>query len=405
MRPALTLVLLLTANPALAGEVSLTPQTFAAKLAGLQGENGRFPDTTRLVLAPGQYELTVQPYVDPTCGNCEDPQTPVAATVGLRIAGRGIDIQGEDATIVTHAGYGLLFEDCEDCRLEGVTITGGVRDADGNATDAAVVARRSTLTVEDCRIVDNVGDPEVVREVVVGIMGICGREGAELTLEGNDIVRNSWDGIAMYRGARATIVGNRIDGVDKARGRNVGGGRGVGIGLTWDARARVERNLVTRYWKGIGVFVDADATVRHNLVEEILTWGIAYWDAGKGQTRARIEGNVIYDTGACGISISRETPGDDAPGHCTGNVIVHTGQNPKYDDPEYYCQQCPLAVHGRPDEFTIEENVFADNRCAEGVTCEESTAAELRAATVPLLEASRFESARSVTELLARLRP
>ena len=64
----------------------------------------------------------------------------------------------------------------------------------------------------------------------------------------------------------------------------------MGIGLTWDARAEVRRNRVSRYWKGIGIFVDARADVSHNVVEDILTWGIAYWDAGKGkQSRHRFE--------------------------------------------------------------------------------------------------------------------
>ena len=51
------------------------------------------------------------------------------------------------------------------------------------------------------------------------------------------------------------IEGNWIDGVDLARGERIGGGRGVGIGATWNAYANVRGNVVRRYWKGIGAFV------------------------------------------------------------------------------------------------------------------------------------------------------
>ena len=76
---------------------------------------------------------------------------------------------------------------------------------------------------------------------------------------------------------------NVIDGVDKAGGKARGGGRGVAIGVTWNASAEIRRNRVTRYWKGIGLFVDARGTVEENVVEEMLTWGIAFWDAGRGK--------------------------------------------------------------------------------------------------------------------------
>ncbi len=125
-----------------------------------------------------------------------------------------------------------------------------------------------------------------------------------MSIEGNEIVRNSWDGIALYRDASAVIAGNVIDGVDKARGSRIGGGRGVAIGLTWNAFADVRGNLVKRYWKGIGVFVDAWGCVQENVIEDIVTWGIAYWDADKGKPVGFFEDNVIYGTGACGASIT-----------------------------------------------------------------------------------------------------
>jgi hypothetical protein len=200
---------------------------------------------------------------------------------------------------------------------------------------------------------------------VVGIMGICGREGSQLTIEENEIVRNSWDGIALYRDASAFIERNIIDGVDKARGAGVGGGRGVGIGVTWNATADIRDNVVKRYWKGIGVFVDAWGYVRGNVVEDIVTWGIAYWDADKGKPVGIFEDNVIYNTGACGASITcAHTVGPELECRFVGNVLVKCAQDPKYDDPDYYCYQTALALHATPEGFTIADNVFYGNRRA-----------------------------------------
>jgi hypothetical protein len=289
--------------------------------------------------------------------------------------------------IHTYAGYGLLFQDCQDCRLQGVTVTDGIRDPDPQATDAAIVVQRSRVTIEDCLIRDNLGDSTVVASSVVGVMGIAGRQGAEITIRGNRILRNSWDGIALFREARAEIVDNIVDGVDKATGKQLGGGRGVGIGVTWNAQAEISRNLVTRYWKGIGVFVDGRADIQRNVIEDMVTWGIAYWDAGRGRPVAHIVENIIYQTGACGIAITREAGGDPAPGECRRNVVVRSGQNPKYDAADYYCLQCPLAIQARPQEFSVTNNLVFDNRragdCFGGG---DLTATEFRQRAMPLLK-------------------
>jgi hypothetical protein len=262
---------------------------------------------------------------------------------------------------VTGAGYGLLFEDCDGCVLSGVTITGGTRDADGRATSAAIVVRRSNVIIEDCVIRDNIGDSITVAHTVVGIAGIAGREQSDFTVRDCEIVRNSWDGIALYRGARAHIADNLVDGVDKASGGRIGGGRGVGIGLTWDARAVVERNRVTRYWKGIGAFVQADADIRENVVEDILTWGIALWGPAGAMPSARIERNIIYRTGACGVMIDRPE-GGSAPGTLADNLVARTGQDERYDSGEPYCWQRPIARHNVPPQFAERGNALFDNR-------------------------------------------
>jgi hypothetical protein len=316
-------------------------------------------------IVPGEYHLTPKEFVDSTCGNCEDPNTAVAATYGLQVSGKGLWIQGPEdhsAVIITHSGYGLFFNHCEACDIEDLTITGGERDEDGNATDAAIVVKNSNVSIKHNQIRDNIGDSATVAENVVGIMGICGRENSTMYVFENQIMRNSWDGIALYRGASATIAFNIIDGVDKAGGKQAGGGRGVAIGVTWNAKANIEYNLVRRYWKGIGLFMDAYGRVEHNIIEDMLTWGIALWDADRGKPVGVIEDNVIYNTGACGASITSSR--EENPGHFIGNVIVKTAQDPRYDSPDYYCYQCALAEHAVPENFRIEGNVFYDNRRA-----------------------------------------
>jgi hypothetical protein len=324
-------------------------------------------DRVSIELAPGEYHLEPGAAVDSTCGNCENPDEMVPVTVGLTVSGRSVWILGPErgeAKIYTHAGYGIYFKDCSDCGIAGVTVTGGERDTAAAASDAAIVAKNSTVSVFHNRIADNIGDSTLVASNVVGIMGICGRENSFMWIRDNDIIRNSWDGIALYRDAEAEIELNLIDGVDKAKGREAGGGRGVAVGITWNARAKVKGNVVKRYWKGIGVFVDAHAVVQQNIIEEMLTWGIAWWDAGKGKPWIYIESNVVYDCGACGVSLTREEPfaDDESPGGMTGNVIVKTGQNPKYDADDYYCFQCALALHAVPEHFAITDNLFYDNR-------------------------------------------
>ena len=323
-------------------------------------------DSVIVHLLPGTYDLNPRAITDSTCGNCEDPSILVACTVGLHIRGGFVHLQGppdRSAVIRTHAGYGLFIDNCRTAIIENLTITGGERDTSGLATDAAIVAKHSHVEIRRNIIEENIGDSATVSSLVVGIMGICGREGSRLVIADNEIIRNSWDGIALLRGAQAEIGGNLIDGVDKARGSTIGGGRGVGIGVTWDAKATIRGNLVKRYWKGIGLFVDADGVVENNVVEDIITWGISLWDAGKGAPRGFIRRNIIYKTGACGASITRSEE-EAVPGEFVDNIIVQAAQNPKYDSPDYYCYQCALALHALPAFFKIDRNIFYNNRRA-----------------------------------------
>lgn len=333
---------------------------------GLQAVLSGKVDSLEIYLQPGDYYLSPTSITDSTCGNCEEPNQFVPATAGLEISGSYVKITGPEdrsAVIHTNAGYGIYFNHCKRGIIENLSVTGGIRDPDGNATDAAIVVKNSAVTIRNNHIYGNIGDSAIVVKNIVGVMGICGRENSDLTITDNEIIGNSWDGIALYRDATATIIGNLIDGVDKASSKVAGGGRGVAVGITWNARATIDGNLIKRYWKGIGIFVDANVTARNNIIEDILTWGIAYWDAERGKPVGIIENNIIYSTGACGVSITRSQPGPN-PGHLIGNVIVRTAQNPKYDAPDYYCKQCALSISSKPDNFRIDDNQFFNNRRA-----------------------------------------
>ncbi|MGI9629258.1 MAG: right-handed parallel beta-helix repeat-containing protein [Longimicrobiales bacterium] len=317
----------------------------------------------QLQLQPGHYYLEPQTYQDPTCGNCEDPAQAVPGTVGLVISGANVSLLGAGADSVfihTSAGYGLLFDGCEGCLLRGITVTGGKRDPDPRATNGAVVARASSVTLQRCTLRDNIGDPETVTQTVVGIAGIVGREGSDLDIRNCLINRNSWDGIALYRDSEADIRGTTIDGVDRATGTAIGGGRGVGIGVTWNAKAVIEENLVQRYWKGIGAFGDAHVQIRENVVEEVTTWGIALSSA-EGAVTGFVEQNVVFRSGACGLLV--DVPGSDGvAGTVAKNLIVETTLDSTYDTGHPYCPQQPLARVGAPKSWQIRGNLFHQNR-------------------------------------------
>ncbi len=311
-------------------------------------------DTIIVNLAVGDYYLQPTQFIDETCGNCEDVNTPVNATYGLRISGTNIKLTGTDdksVIIHTNSGYGLYIVDCQDFYLENITLTEGIRDTSGMAADAAIVVKNSRAFLKNNLITGNLGDSLMIAKHISGIMGICGRENSYLEIMDNEITDNSWDGIALYRDAEAVIEGNIID-----------GGRGVAIGVTWNAKARITDNYIARYWKGIGLFVDASGVVQNNIIEDMYTWGLSLWDAGKGKPQGTFQNNIIYNTGAMGASITSSTV--ENPGCFTDNIIMQTAQNPYYDSPDYYGYQCALALHSVPVEFVLENNLLFNNRRA-----------------------------------------
>ncbi len=307
-------------------------------------------------LAPGVYELNPEAAFDSTCGPCAKPDTVIPMTIGLVISGRNVRIQGPrdgTATIVTHAGYGLYFKDCVECEIEYVKVTGGEHDASGLATDAAIVATRSSVTIRNCVVGDDIGDAETFTANTVGITGICGREGADLIIERCEIVRNLWHGIAIYRDARATIVNNLIHRVDAA------GGRGAAIRVTWNGVAMIERNLIKHYDFGIDVDRSADVVASGNIIEEVMV-GIYL----QGTPHIVVEENAIYDGGACGIAVT-----GGATGRITSNIVVHTRQNPQND-----AQACYQDIS---NDLSIRGTVYYDNREVGENSSEKNTTKEM----------------------------
>src|SRR3989304_6464489 len=263
-------------------------------------------DGDRILILPGMYEAFPQPYVEDLCGNCEKHQTQVNASRGFLIMGKGVHLigSGTDSTVlITKAGYGVLFENSRNSFITELKITGGKRDPDGNATDAGIVTKFSTVTIKDLEVSDNT---HRLDGVVVGIGGVFGRENSEIHILNSRIQNNGWDGVALYRGATAYIADNVIC-----------DGRGAGIGITWDAVATVYRNEISGYWKGIGTFGNSRAVVRNNLVHENLGWGII----ATGTSYMDASNNVITRNGNCGFAVWSA----ECKGVCANNIITENG--------------------------------------------------------------------------------
>ena len=295
-------------------------------------------DGDQIIILPGRYESHPEPYIEALCGNCERHQTQVNASRGFLIMGKGVHLigSGTDSTVlITKAGYGVLFENSRGSLITDLKITGGKRDPDGNATDAGIVTKFSTVIINKCEIADN---QDSLAGVVVGIGGIFGRENSELVIQNNFIHDNRWDGVALYRGATALITDNVID-----------KGRGAGIGITWDAVATVYRNRVSNYWKGIGSFGDSRVVARSNAVFDNLGWGII----ATGNSYLEAANNVITRNGNCGFAVW----GSDARGLATNNIITENGWRKEW--------VCPCVgvwwYEGKSEQFALSYNNVWNN--------------------------------------------
>ncbi len=268
-------------------------------------------DGDTLVLGTKTFPARPTEFTDPLCGNCLDPQTEVAASYGFIIEGKSLILIGRDRTetrLETNAGYGLYIVDCPNVEIHNLTITGGKRDPDGNATDAGIVVRNSRVQVTGVDVRDN---DHRLDTVVVGVGGIFGREGADLIITDCNIINNGWDGVALYRGARATVTDCQIR-----------DGRGVGIGVTWDASCTAYRNEIIGYWKGIGAFGTSWVIARNNLVHENLGWGMI----ATGRSYMDMTNNVVYRNGNCGIA----PWSSEARGRIANNIISENGWREKW---------------------------------------------------------------------------
>jgi hypothetical protein len=295
-------------------------------------------DGDKILIMPGTYEAHPDSYPENLCGNCETHKTDVKASRGFWIKDKPLELVGSgvDSTIlITNAGYGVLFDHSRGSVITNLRITGGVRDADANATDAGIVAKFSTVTVKSVRVSDN---RHQVEDVVVGIGGVFGRENSEIFILDNVIENNGWDGIALYRGASAYISDNLIC-----------EGRGAGIGITWDATAIVYRNHISGYWKGIGTFGDSKAAVRNNAVYDNLGWGII----ATGNSFMEASNNVATRNGNCGFAPWSET----ARGVFVNNIVTENGWRK-----EWVCPCVGIWMYGIPKNFVISHNDIWGNK-------------------------------------------
>jgi len=286
------------------------------------------PDGATLLIHAGSYAASPVAYSDPGCGNCSDADFAqgASATRGFLVGGKALHLWGEgpDKTVlVTGAGYGVLFEDAGSSSIGRLKVTGGKRDADGKATDAGVVVRRTKLLAQQVSVSGNddlytgpLPDP------IVGVGGIFGREQAELTILDSVIEDNSWDGIALYRGVpgkpgsgpTALVQGCRIgctSGCVNPRGR------GVGIGITWDAKLTALGNVVHHYWKGIGSFGTSVVEARNNVVRDQHGWGIV----ASGSSTMHAVNNVVLRSGTTGMAAWSS----GVQGSFVNNIVVGNG--------------------------------------------------------------------------------
>jgi hypothetical protein len=315
--------------------------TFADPYRNPQRAFNDAADSDTIMIFPGLYQAAQISFIDSLCGNCEKPKTRVKASYGFRIKDKGLIIigSGSDSTVlITNAGYGVFFQNSHNSQIRDIRISGGIRDLDGAATDGGIVIRQSRVTITNCVISDNTNRPD---SIIVGINGIIGREGAELIIEQNSILNNTWDGIALYRGATAYIADNVIN-----------GGRGAGIGITWDATAIIIRNRISNYWKGIGSFGDSRVVASNNVVFDNLGWGMI----ATGTSYMDATNNVIYHNGNCGMAIW----GEQCTGRFSNNIISENGWRD-----EWVCPCVGIWNAGKLFNFDISYNDVWNNKTGE----------------------------------------
>ena len=310
----------IAAEPPAPAAVGALPSPAPARLPGepttdLQARVDALGGSGELRLAAGTYLLTAQMQADSACAACPgiewESQRP-AVSVGLRLSGKGLRIvgAGADRTIIrTRSGYGVLFDGCDDCAIEGVTLTDGARDGSDQASDAAIVVRSSSIRVSDCVIADNLGAGPMVERAFVGVSGVVVREGGRAVIERCRITRSSWDGVTVLRGGRAALRDVVIDGVDRPQGRTIGGGRGVGVRIATGGSAVLDGVLVARHAGGLAVYGASKLELRDTVVEESSSWGVLAQADASGAPTLQGDGLVIHRAAACGVAVTGAVTG------------------------------------------------------------------------------------------------
>lgn len=294
-------------------------------------------DNDTLWLEAGVYFSVPQEIIENLCGNCSEHQTEVNASTGFVIKDKAVTIigRGKDSTIlITRAGYGVYFENAGQSTLHNLKVSGGRRDVNGDATDAAVVVRNSNVNITECSLSDN---DHRIDSVVVGIGGVFGREGAEISISNSEIINNGWDGMALYRGGSAIIKDCIIN-----------KGRGAGIGVTWDSHCLVMRNQISEFWKGIGSFGTSTVIAHNNLVYDNLGWGII----GTGESYMDATNNVVFHNGNCGVAPWSQ----DCRGKFVNNIIVNNGWRE-----EWVCPCVGIWNYGNLDNWDFYNNLIWNN--------------------------------------------
>ena len=317
-------------------------------------------DGDTILIRGGTFSATAEPYADPGCGNCDDAtfHNGSEATRGFLITGKSLHLEGEgqDKTVlVTNAGYGVLFDEAGESSIQNLKITGGIRDADGKATDAGIVVRFTTLLVENVGVIGNDNlytGPE--DDPVVGVGGIFGREGSDLTVRNCIVEDNSWDGITLYRGVPgdwstapvAYVEGNRVGCTSQCVNPR---GRGVGIAATWDAFMTVVGNDVHHYWKGIGAFGDTTMILHNNVVRDQVGWGVI----ASGNSTMYAYNNVVTRNGTTGMSAWNI----GAKGSFVNNIVVANGTSPD----EWVGKKAGIWMNTTAPAFTLQYNLVFGN--------------------------------------------
>lgn len=244
----------------------------------------------------GLYSSSRTFFADPTCGNCgpSDFEQNAQASYGFLILGKSLTIKGEsqfETTLVTNAGYGVFFDGAGTSTISNLRITGGKRDTDANATDGAIVAKNTALTVRNLDIYDN---NDELPGRVEGLAGIVGREGTRLAITNVTINNISWDGIALYQSDPGNPGSNVVATVENV---SIIGGRGAGIGVTWDANATIKNVEVSGFWKGVGAFGSADVKLFNSIIRNNRMWGVL----ADGAAKLYAVNNVVAGMGKAGM--------------------------------------------------------------------------------------------------------